>query len=324
MKYLLHGEVELTELQPQSQPTTVPLPTAAVEQYLRQGAYWAGRHFAAVRSGDLAATYYDAMEVYHCLFEALAGLPDGLGLHDATLDAFYSAVTTYRDNYVFANQGKVPAYWAFTDGLTRHYLEVGDEKSKEAVLLLANNAAYAPDTTPTDELKSTLFSREVAYTLNNYINAERCGAPVIDRRNVLKDLAFQHLINWFTTAASRPYVRPFMVALTIKSLISAGHPWFSLVIDAEELWKLYDHEAGAFPYTDRVVDGPDDIKPAPDLNLLIAPVYAWLYKETKDPKWAEIADTIFIDGVRGAYLGNPKQFNQNYFWGFKYLEWRKA
>ena len=61
---------------------------------------------------------------------------------------------------------------------------------------------------------------------------------------------------------------------------------------------------------------------APDLNMLIAPAFAWLYKETGDAKYRDRGDQIFGGGVQHAWLDNGKQFNQNYRWSFDYIRLR--
>jgi hypothetical protein len=57
--------------------------------------------------------------------------------------------------------------------------------------------------------------------------------------------------------------------------------------------------------------------------LLIAPAYSWVWTQTGDPKWRDRADAIFAGGVAGAFLGNPKQFNQSYRWSFDYVRWSR-
>src|SRR5262249_55260640 len=63
---------------------------------------------------------------------------------------------------------------------------------------------------------------------------------------------------------------------------------------------------------------------APDLNLLIAPMYAFLYRQTGDTRYRDQGDAIFSGGVDLAWLDGAKQFNQNYWWSFEYLTWRSA
>ena len=68
---------------------------------------------------------------------------------------------------------------------------------------------------------------------------------------------------------------------------------------------------------------PFPTKPgAPDLNLLIAPAFAWLYQRTGDTTYRDRGDQIFAGGVKGAYLDGAKQFNQSYMWSFDFVKWR--
>ena len=60
----------------------------------------------------------------------------------------------YRDQYVLPNNGAVPGYWNFTYGLALDYLKTGDTTSKNAVILLSQNAAYAADSAPLAAAKS--------------------------------------------------------------------------------------------------------------------------------------------------------------------------
>lgn len=63
---------------------------------------------------------------------------------------------------------------------------------------------------------------------------------------------------------------------------------------------------------------------APDLNLLIAPIYAFLYWQTGETKYLDQGDAFFAGGVKSAYLGSGKQFDQNYWWSFDYVNWRSG
>jgi len=79
---------------------------------------------------------------------------------------------------------------------------------------------------------------------------------------------------------------------------------------------------GAFRYVDSGTNS--ELEPAPDLNLLIAPAYAWLYRQTGDMAFRTMADDLFSGGVMlAATHWNGKIFDQNYRWSFKYVEWRK-
>jgi hypothetical protein len=63
---------------------------------------------------------------------------------------------------------------------------------------------------------------------------------------------------------------------------------------------------------------------APDLNMLILPMFGWLYSIDRNAGWISTGDAAFEGGVRGAWLGGIKQFNQNYTWSMEYIKWRES
>ena len=85
--------------------------------------------------------------------------------------------------------------------------------------MLSKNAAYAPDWTPLNTSVSADQSREVAYAIMAYINAEDVGEPRRARLESLVTQAYGHMDQWFVTK-NAPYVRPFMVSLTSHALIT--------------------------------------------------------------------------------------------------------
>ena len=59
-----------------------------------------------------------------------------------------------------------------------------------------------------------------------------------------------------------------------------------------------------------------------DENLLIAPLYGWVYRYTGDVKYRTWGDEAFNGGVAwGIYSG--KFFTMSYRWSGKYVEWRQ-
>lgn len=91
--------------------------------------------------------------------------------------------------------------------------------------------------------------------------------------------------------------------------------------------RMWDKAFGGFRYADRYTpvegENPDVVRAAPDLNLLIAPAYAWLYRQTGDERMRDQGDEIFAAGVRNASPEwGSKQFNQQYFYSFDYVRWR--
>ena len=64
---------------------------------------------------------------------------------------------------------------------------------------------------------------------------------------------------------------------------------------------------------------------ATGLNLMIAPTYAWLWKETGDRRYRDWADQLFGAGAlnsASAAKNSGKHFNQQFFTTFDYFKWR--
>ena len=287
----------------------------------------------------LAATYYDAERV-------MLQIADYLG--DASFKTCAAAAKkTYRDSYVMRPDvmGQVPGYWIFPTGMYLDFKATGDPKSKEAVVAMSKRAAFCASSD--SNLARTGLSREVAYCGLTYILSEQMGEPRSPRRDELFNDMFAHLRAWIDVTpesrapnpfdesprcAGKYYVQPFMVGLTLHSLIQLH----SFTGDArvpgavkeavDYLWeKHWVASDQSFVY-ENCIDRPGAAYPsqrgAPDLNLLIAPAFAWVYKQTGESKYLERGDAIFAGGVTRAWLDGAKQFNQNYMWSPDYIRWR--
>ncbi len=281
----------------------------------------------------LGSTYYDLIRVMYQI-QNYTGDPSW-GLCAAV------GREIYRDRYVMPNNAGVPGYWNFTTGLRMDFEHTGDALSKNAAILLSTNAAYAADTTPLDYTVNINRSREVAYSILSYINAEALGAPPRTRRIDLVNQAYDHLNQWFITQVWQGQdmgFAPFMVAITAQALIRDWEQTHdarlipALTMAADYLWAhALDPTGSSMVYElnpAAVTDG-GYLNPAPDLNLIIAPMYAFLYWQTGNTKYRDEADTLFAGGVQRAALGDvnspslyAKQFNQNYWWSFDYIRWR--
>jgi len=268
----------------------------------------------------LAATYYDLARILYQIYDDT--------LDTNLLACADAAEKIYRDKYAIGANGGVPGYWSFTKGLVIDYLRNNDAISKSAVNLIALNGAYHPDSTPLAWTQDSTMSREVAYAIEAYLDAEDVGYPRrVPRLQQMIDQAFGHYDQWFVKKTA-PYVRPFMMALTAEALIQANEKipnvktLPAIKLGADWIWdNCWIPGSKAFKYTDRPTDS-GGTEPAPDLNLLIAPVYAWLYMKTGDIKYRDRHDLIFEGGVLGSYLTQPKIYNQNYRWSFDGVKWR--
>jgi hypothetical protein len=243
----------------------------------------------------------------------------------------------YRDEMILTEGSR--KYAVFPHGLRSFYLRYGDEQSKTALQALQRIPGFgyrghwcAP----------WWNSREMAYALSVHVVAESVGLP----RRVETSLGFEpgeslfaehvasvlgHFEQWFASETAK-YVYPFMVGLSAEALID----YYEVTQDPEVPWllklaadKMYPnpltwHEASQSMMIVEEKDGVVTRGPAPDLNMMIAPLYAWVFQQTGDVKYRDIGDRIFASGAQRAYLDGGKQFTQNYRWSFKYLDWRKS
>lgn len=279
----------------------------------------------AERDPYLNATYYDGEKVFYQISDYVPS--DRL----AWVICAGAAERIYRDNYVLPFNGAVPGFYNFTDGLTEDYLRTKDETSKKAALMLSKNAAFARDGTPEDTGK-TEYSREVSYAILSYLNAERLGEPRRPRLAKLISDAIGHIDKW-TAERGTPTcdIRPFMVGLTAQALIRYNEknkdPRIvpALTKAATLLDTIWLPAEKAFSYqTLKTMVRDEGQSAAPTLNLLIAPLYGYLYRETRDKKYIDRGDEVFNGGASYKYFPTGKQFNQHYRWSIDYLKYREA
>ena len=284
------------------------------QNMMKYGSRYEGQSREIIREGYISEAkvwYYDGTRVYY-------QLADYTG--DPQWNAFAeNCLRTYR-GYVFALNGKVPGWRIFPHGLHMHFKRTGDEKSKEAAILLSKNSPYASvGGGPREE-----YSRETAYCINAYLVAEALGEPRHPKLEQAVEYALGHIDQWFVQNVSRNWA-PFMFGLTCEALISYHDKvrkdpriLSAIKMGLDECWKrAWNEEKQAFFYR---ADHPTDA--APDLNLLVAPTFAWMYLQTGDTKYRDQGDKVFAGGVRGALLEGGKQFSQNYRWSFEYVKWR--
>ncbi len=92
--------------------------------------------------------------------------------------------------------------------------------------------------------------------------------------------------------------------------------------ESVRMWVPDGNGYASFRYESLNSDGG----PATDLNLLIAPAYAWLWKETGNTKYRDWADQLFGAGALNSVrvtLRSGKHFNQQFLFSFDYIRWRQ-
>ena len=260
--------------------------------------------------------YYDGQRVYSQIAEYTR---DG---HWYSCGEIQKGV--YRP-YVIDNGGAVLGWRVFPHGLAMDYERTGDALSYKAVELLYSGNVWSNVASLSGGI-GWLSSREIAYALNTHLVHERLGGVRNQSLQDLAEVAMGHFDQWFVSDKA-VYVQPFMVALAAEALI--GYHELTgdkrvpplLKLAANRVWeKSWDPSTHSFLYW----NGDGTSSPAPDTNLLIAPLYGWVYQQTADAAYRTMGDEIFTGGVQGAWLDGGKQFSESYRWSFDYLKWRSA
>jgi hypothetical protein len=289
----------------------------------------------------LILTYYDAEKV---MYQAGEYTGDA-----AFLACAQRAELIYRDNYVVPAGGQAAGYWVFTNGLRWDFERTADVKSRDAVLSLATKGSFCVDGTDVDSTVHPALSREVAYCGIAMLDAETLGAAPRPRLQLLVDQALHHIDLWVTeqafataggdvpAAVGFHYFQPFMGGITARFLIAynAAHPDPRILPAIKKLadytwaqsWVAVNESFWYDAYRKNGVwNNPngDGLPGAPDLNLLIATMYEWVYQQTRDASYRTKGDAIFAGGVKLAWLDGGKQFNQNYTWSFDFVKSRKG
>lgn len=265
----------------------------------------------------LGDTYYDA--------QAVALNANELNPLVKWITCANAAKRIYVTDYVLLNNGFIPGYWNFTDGARMEWQRTADIPSRNAVIALATNAAFARDTTP-ENMSLQNYVRETALAILSYLNAEEVGQPRRARLATLVDAALSHIDK--LEAGQINAVKPFMFGLNAYALMrvyeKTGDSRIvpALVRLAAALAPYYDTASDSFFYCTEVAGGSCDDPfhtPAVDLNMLIAPLYGFLWKQTANPAYAVTGDEIFNAGLT-AFIAGGKQTNQNFWLSPRYLK----
>jgi len=281
--------------------------------------------------------YYDAQRIHEQIANYLGESQPWRSYGEAA----ESVYKRYLENADFRAAG----YQRFPHGLFIDATRNGDEESFEYLARLRDRPPFSYPSRSDGEWRKQKYSREVAYSLETQVLADRAGHErQTGRIGALADLALGHIDIWVSrdyvdTSPDWQFCQAFMGGLTASALIAhyersveVGDP-DARVLPAlkrlgdflwDTMWvaNVNGSGYGAFEYVQPATSGVGGNAPAPDLNMLIAPMYGWLFYHTGDERWLNRGDDIFAGGVALANLQSGKRFNQSYRASFQYVDWR--
>lgn len=341
-------------------PAPVPNTTAWWDMMNLAAAGWLNTDIqsrAISEDANLAQQYYDGEE---CAWRLRAHFGSTTNIDALRLRMWQ--IYDYYVNTTASPDGAVSGFRMFTWGFLQDFLQSSAQSAASVTNInniLANGAYVNSGNCQNANGEVDGGSREAAYSLEVFINAVLAGAalsaPQIARRQVHFEWCLGHLDQWFT-AESEKYISNFMVGITARALIlywahvaTDARILAKLLIAAEDMWNDSWRatsgawgQGGSFMYRKLYLDplppgtaSDLDYETAPDLNLLISPLYAWLWLQTGEAVWRQRHDLIFAGAMpvydgqfyqSGAYLGydtNPsgKQINQQLTWGPQGIIW---
>ena len=270
--------------------------------------------------------------VYYDMARVMYQIADYTGEPEPWNTYAREAMRWFRDVYVIPNNAGVPGYENFTHGLRMDYERTGDALSKEWAIKLSTTAAFAADWTDRTYIVSHATSREIAYAIMGFINAEALGEAKRPIRAEWVDVSHSYFAQWYDKANwGVDQISPFMMAITGQALIMDWQETQdarclpALLELGEWMWVEGYHEpTHAMRYQLNPVSTEGYVEEgAVDLNLIIAPVYGWLWAQTGETKHRDRFDALLY-GSRTAWLEGGKQFDQNYWWSFDGMRWREA
>jgi hypothetical protein len=320
-------------------PPDKPLPS--IKQWEQQMMTYGRKH---VRKGYVGCCgayngpwYYDGARAFLQMYDYTQ--------HRPFLDFAEKVHTAYRDYMLAGGSGKL--YAIYPHGLKMFYERFGDTRARDAIgMMQRDTPGFGPQYHWGAGWRN---SREEAYGLSLHLAKEALGFPRVEGRRNLGyepgetyfDQCLANVLGqveqWFVSETA-DFVYPFLVGLNAEALIE----YYEASADPEVPYllklaadKMYSNDVvGPITWDDNTESfflnqdtGPNGAMvhgPAPDLNLMIAPLYGWMYQQTGDVKYRDIGDRLFTSGVKRAYLDGGKQFTQSYRWSFKYVEWRRA
>jgi hypothetical protein len=264
--------------------------------------------------------YYDGARVYFQM---------GQYTKDPAWDTCALRIAQQYRDYVLTNNGGLPGWRVFTQGLRMAWEKTRDDRYRQAVVLLAKNSAFANYAVAVEP--ATI--RETAYIAHAYMDAELVGEPHNPRLDRAIDFLLGHFDQIFL---SRTYSihQVFYDGLAAEALIR----YYELTRDPRippTIKTMLDWvwNSGWDKSRFELVINPDPAGPrcswgcqqySTDLINFVSPVFAWYWSVTGDPIYQQRGDELFAHSLDQDISYSGKAFSHNYRWSPAAVAWRSS
>lgn len=282
---------------------------------------------------SLQVWYYDGAWVYRQI-AAYTGDSDWLRCANNITDQ-------YRDRYVLPNNGSLPGYRIFTDGLKAACASCDGRNRLATFLLAARNGAAAGGSVWTSGM------RETAYLLESAINAanahgytEWSRIPTAGDWGAIRSAistSASRLLGMMDSVRGDHYnsQQTFMIGLALRALIQyweySGDPRVPVEVKEvlDYIWdRLWDRSRMRLIFNVAPRGAKCEVTCNPiahtDLINMTVPAFAWYWSITGDETYRERGDEMFSHSLDTSIADHGKIFTQNYRWGIDYVLWREG
>jgi len=301
--------------------------------------------WAAEGAAWAAANYYDRALIYYAMW-ARTGDP-----------TYWSRAGQlaydYRTKYLEPNNYGASPHWMLIEGLEKHFLMTGDEKSRISVIKTANavyngyiNSGYMTSRQGESRIAArVLHGALLGWRMSPPGSPAVPGLPTTPDWGSRVETALDKIEVWQAADGSWPAPGQvcggqlnYMVGLLDDAMIKTSDYYLPAATSraaiqgriktmitkaAGYLWNTQWVAASkSFQYASVLCTGIGGLNPSPDLNNLIVTTYGWLYRQTGDVTYRNEAEQIFAGGVTQAFVSGTKQFNEEYTASFRYLAYR--
>ncbi len=273
--------------------------------------------------------YYDGARVYYQIANYTGD--------QSWANCARNIASQYRD-YVLGAKGGLPGWRVFPKGLEMSMCPNCDPGYAAALRALINASVTANQSgVPWDGA-----IREMAYALELEVAQQTAfGEPHKNLTNTA-DMLIGFLLAYTDGTGRYAQYQTFMTGLTMEALIE----YWDLTHDArvpyavrrmiDDIWARYDTHKHSLMYNAdsdptkcgeaaswfvTATGGNCGLNNHTGLNNLVAPAFAWYWRQTGDNTYLTRGDDIFAHSLDEDYYSG-KQFSQNYRWSFDYVKWR--
>ena len=234
---------------------------------------------------------------------------------------------TLRDSYLI-QPGKA-AYTYFPRGLYLAYQHTGDSRYKDAILAIADGGNHYRG------VNNEFGMREHAYAFERRLYRYLVTNEPDHMLQNFADIAIGMLLTHVYQDESRLFLEPFMAGLLARPLVHYYQLFHDervpavLHLFSEKFWSSwYDQNTHRMlyntePYGERcTVSCGNPV--ATNLNNLVAPIYAFLWRLSGEETYRLRGDALFGNVFKDGTPYDPKQWSQSYYWAWDFVAWRQG